>query len=124
MGKERLTATQKKCAEMIVTRDVHGKNNNKIAEELNIDRATLYRWKQKKEFIDYMNELAEEYHRGFMADTYVELRKIMTYGQDSHKLKAIELMLKNQGRLKEVQEQTTTIKAEEDAEAILQSLGL
>lgn len=124
MGKERLTATQKKCAELIVTRDIHGKNNNKIAEELKIDRATLYRWKAKPEFIDYMNELAEEFHRGFLADTYVELRKIMAYGQDSHKLKAIELMLKNQGRLKEVQETTATVHATEDADSILKSLGL
>lgn len=48
----------------------------------------------------------------------------MTYGQDAHKLKAIEIMLKNQGRLKEVQEQTTTVKAEVSTEEILRELGL
>ena len=119
-----LNATQKKCAEMLVTKDIHGLTNNQIAENLGIDRVTLYRWKQRPEFNEFMLNLAEEYHRSYLADTYVELRKILTYGTDAHKLKAIELMLKNQGRLKDVQESTTTVKAELTAEDVLKELNI
>lgn len=124
MGRERLTATQKKAIELLIMKDIERKSNNQIAEELGIDRATLYRWKNKPEFNDALIERAEEFNRSFLPDTYSTLRTIMTYGQDAHKLKAIELMLKNQGRLKEVQEQTTTVKAEVSAEDVLKELGL
>ena len=124
MGRERLTATQKKCIELLVMKDIEKKTNNQIAEECGIDRATLYRWKNKPEFNDALIERAEEFNRSFLPDTYGVLRNIMTYGQDAHKLKAIELMLKNQGRLKDVQEQTTTVKAEVSTEDVLKELGL
>lgn len=124
MGSERLTATQKKAIELLVMKDIERKTNNQIAEELGVDRATLYRWKNKPEFNDALIERAEEFNRSFLPDTYSTLRNIMAYGQDAHKLKAIELMLKNQGRLKDVQEQTTTVKAEVSTEDVLKELGL
>lgn len=124
MGRDRLSATQKKCIELLVTKAIEKKTNNQIAEELGIDRATLYRWKNKPEFNDALIERAEEFNRSFLPDAYGTLRNIMTYGTDAHKLKAIELMLKNQGRLKDVQEQTTTVKAELSTEDVLKELGL
>ena len=124
MGRERLKKKKKKCIELLVMKDIEKKTNNQIAEECGIDRATLYRWKNKPEFNDALIERAEEFNRSFLPDTYGVLRNIMTYGQDAHKLKAIEIMLKNQGRLKEVQEQTTTVKAEVSTEEILRELGL
>jgi len=124
MGRDRLTATQKKCIELLVIKDIERKTNNQIAEELGIDRATLYRWKNKPEFNDALIERAEEFNRSFLPDTYGTLRNIMAYGSDAHKLKAIELMLKNQGRLKDVQEQTTTVKADISTEDVLRELGL
>lgn len=124
MGKQRLTAIQKKCIELLVMKDVEKKTNNQIAQECGIDRATLYRWKNKPEFNDALIQRAEEFNRSFLPDTYGTLRTIMMYGTDAHRLKAIELMLKNQGRLKEVQEQNTNISADIDTQELFKELGI
>ena len=48
----------------------------------------------------------------------------MAYGKPHEKLKAIELILKNQGKLKENTEVTATVKADVDVDAFLNSLGV
>lgn len=123
-GKSGLSASQKKCAELIVMKDVNKMNMNDIAEEIGVNRSTIFRWKQNKEFNDYMNSLADEFQRSFLADAFGELRKIMAYGKPHEKLKAIELILKNQGKLKDNAEVTATVKADVDVDAFLNSLGV
>ena len=49
-GKSGLSATQKKCAELIVMKDINKMNMNDIAEEIGVNRSTIFRWKQSKEF--------------------------------------------------------------------------
>lgn len=123
-GKSGLSASQKKCAELIVMKDINKMNMNDIAEEIGVNRSTVFRWKQNKEFNDYMNSLADEFQRSFLADAFGELRKIMAYGKPHEKLKAIELVLKNQGKLKENTEVTATVKTDVDVDAFLNSLGV
>ena len=123
-GKAGLSATQKKCAELLVMKDINKMNITEIAEEVGVNRSTIFRWKQTKEFNDYLNTLADEFQRSFLADAFGELRKIMTYGKPHEKLKAVELILKNQGRLKENTEVTATVKQEIDVEGFLKDLGL
>lgn len=122
--KKRLSATQKKCAELLIMKDINNMTNNDIADQCGIDRATLYRWKQKKEFNNYLNELADEFNRSFLSDAYSELRKILLYGKNHEKLKAVELILKGQGKLKDVQETKTTVQAEVSIDDMLKSLGV
>lgn len=123
-GKAGLSATQKKCAELLVMKDINKMNITEIAEEIGVNRSTIFRWKQTKEFNDYLNTLADEFQRSFLADAFGELRKIMAYGKPHEKLKAVELILKNQGRLKENTEVTATVKQEVDVEGFLKDLGL
>ncbi|WP_394884506.1 phBC6A51 family helix-turn-helix protein [Clostridium butyricum] len=122
--KQGLTATQKKACELLVMKDINRMNNDDIAKECGVDRSTFYRWKQKKEFNDYLNSLADEFQRSFLSDAFAELRKLMTYGKPHEKLKAIELIMKNQGRLKDTTDLNANVKAEVDVDAFLQQLGL
>ena len=124
LGKTGLSASQKKCAELIVMKDINKMNMNDIAQEIGVNRSTIFRWKQTKEFNDYMNSLADEFQRSFLADAFGELRKIMAHGKPHEKLKAIELILKNQGKLKDNTEVTATVKADVDVDAFLNSLGV
>lgn len=119
-----LNATMKKCAEMLVTRDVNRMTNDEIAKELGIDRSTLYRWKQRADFNDYMNALSDEFNRAHLSEAYIQLRNILQYGKPHEKLKAIEIMLKTQGKLKDVQETKTTVEADLTVESVLSSLGI
>lgn len=120
----RIDANMKKCAELLVMKDVHGMTNDDVARECGIDRSTLYRWKQQKDFNDYMLSVAEELQRSFLPDAYSALRTILLTGKNHERLKAIELTLKNQGRLKDVQESHTTIEAEVSVDDMLKSLGI
>lgn len=120
----RLDGNMRKACELLVMRDINGMSNDQIAEECGVNRSTLYRWKQKPEFNDYLNELTEEFQRSFLSDAYSELRKIMLYGKSHEKLKAIELMLKNQGRLKDVKETTAKVETELNVGALFKELGI
>lgn len=124
LGNSGLSATQKKAAELIVMKDINNMTLNDIAEEIGVNRSTLYRWKQNKEFNDYLNGLADEFQRSFLADAFGELRKIMAHGKAHERLKAIELILKNQGKLKDNAEVTANVKHETDIESFLNSLGV
>ena len=119
-----LSATQKKACEMLVMKDINRMTNDEIAEACGVDRSTFYRWKQKKEFNDYLNSLADEFQRSFLSDAFAELRKIMMYGKPHEKLKAVELILKNQGKLKETTELNANVKNEVNVDEFLSQLGL
>lgn len=119
-----LSATQKKACEMLVMKDINKMTNDEIAEACGVDRSTFYRWKQKKEFNDYLNSLADEFQRSFLSDAFAELRKIMMYGKPHEKLKAVELILKNQGKLKETAEINANVKNEVNVDEFLSQLGL
>lgn len=121
----KIDATMKQCAELLVMKDINGLDNDDIAEQCGINRSTLYRWKQRPDFIEYMNTLAEDFQKSFLADAYAELRKIMLYSKNPNaKLKALEMFMKNQGRLKDVQETTTKVQAELSVEEMLKELGV
>lgn len=119
-----LSATQKKACELLVMKDINKMTNDQIAEECGVNRTTLYRWKQDKSFNDYLNSLADEFQRSFLSDAFGELRKIMAYGKPHERLKAIELILKNQGKLKDVSEVDAKIDNKIDVEGFLNSLGV
>ena len=119
-----LSATQKKACELLIMKDINKMSNDEIAEAVGVNRTTLYRWKQDKAFNDYLNSLADEFQRSFLSDAFSELRKIMLYGKPHEKLKAVELILKNQGKLKEVQEVDTKVSTKIDVEGFLNSLGV
>lgn len=119
-----LSASQKKCAELIVMKDINKMNMNQIAEEVGVNRSTIFRWKQTKEFNDYLNSLADEFQRSFLADAFGELRTIMKHGRTHEKLKAVELILKNQGKLKDSTEVNATVKQEVNVDDFLKQLGV
>ena len=124
--REELTPKQLQCISELIMKDVTGKTNEQIATELGINLATLYRWKRNKMFNDRLVAEAEEFNRSFLADTYNQLRGIINNPKTStnHKIKAIELMLKNQGRLKDVQETKVDVSVNNDADEILRRLGI
>lgn len=83
----------------------------KIAEELGVNDRTIYRWKKEPEFIAYTNELAERAMDAFLSEAYKMIRDISTKGKsDSARLKALELLLKNRGKLTDVQKAEVDIR--------------
>lgn len=124
LTKSGLSATQKKCAELIIMMDINKMTYQQIAEEIGVNRSTIFRWKQNKEFNDYLNTLADEFQRSFLSEAFGTLRSILKNGRTQDQLKAIELILKNQGKLKDSQEVTATVKTEVNADDFMKSLGL
>ncbi|MZP28704.1 TetR family transcriptional regulator [Heliobacterium undosum] len=99
-----LNGSQRLAAEILATNDVHKMTLAQIAQEAGVSDRTLYRWKQDPDFIAYQNEVAELTMKDFLAEAYNNLKDIVrASGSEKNRLKAIELVLKNQGRLTEVQ---------------------
>lgn len=105
-----LKPEQYKAVALMIYKDVNGLTNEQIAMEVGVNPSTLYEWKKNEAFNSELIRQSEEVQRSFLSDTYTQLRMIInnTNVQTGNKLKAIELVLKNQGRLKDVQEVTTT----------------
>lgn len=124
MGKRKqLDARQLKAIALLVSQDVNGLTKEQIAEQVGVSVVTLWTWRKDRTFNDELVKQAEEMQRTFLADTYNSLRYIISSNKvkDTTKLKAIELMLRNQGRLKDVQEQQVTIE-ERSVEDMLSQL--
>ena len=124
--RETLTPQQLTCIQELVMKDITGKTNEDIAEELGVNIATLYRWKKSKLFNDKLIEVAEEFQKSFLADTYSQLRGIINNPRSApaHKLKGIELMLKNQGRIKENTNVKVEVSTDNSANDVLKRLGI
>lgn len=109
-SKKVLKPEQYKAIALMVYKDVNGLTNEQIAKEVGVNPSTLYEWKKRDDFNNELISQSEEVQRSFLADTYTQLRMIINSNKVNagNKLKAIELVLKNQGRLKDVQEVKTT----------------
>lgn len=106
-----LKPEQYKAIALMIYKDVNGLTNELIAKEVGVNPSTIYEWKKSEGFNAELIRQSEEVQRSFLADTYTQLRMIINSSnvQTGNKLKAIELVLKNQGRLKDVSEQTVTV---------------
>jgi Helix-turn-helix of insertion element transposase len=109
----RLTQQQMEFARLIVEDNVH--QVTKLADMVGIDRTTAWRWKQNPLVLDYMNDLAEKVQDSRTAMVYNELEKVLLDDEISPavRLKAMELFLKNRGKLKEKKEIDATIETKD-----------
>ena len=98
-----LSTTQKIYAEMLVVNDLveQRKTQKQMAEELGVSVQTLRNWRQQKIFVKYLNELADTHVGSFIAEAYSGLVEIMREGKNAERLKAIELLLKKEGKLRD-----------------------
>lgn len=114
-----LDATHKKIAQELVIKHITGKTEKQIAEECGIERTTIWRLKQKKEFNDYLQKLSDEFIRASLPTALSKLSMLLESDNEKTQLRAIELLLKNQGRLKEVVETDVEINDNRSSEDIL-----
>ena len=117
--KHTLDATHKKVAQELVLKHVTGKTESQIASECGIERTTIWRLKQKKEFNDYLQTLSDEFIRASLPTALSKLSQLLESDNEKTQLKAIELLLKNQGRLRDVVEESVEIKDTRDTADIL-----
>lgn len=74
--------------------------NKEIAEAVGISERQLYRWKENREFLDLINDLAEKYMDAFLGEVYREMKRSIKSGS----VKAMELYMKSRGKLIERRE--------------------
>lgn len=123
--KKSLKPEQLKAISLIVSRDVNRMSYKQIAEECGVAESTIFRWKEKDYFTEELNRQAEIMQKAFLSEAYNRLRGLITNPNtaDNNVLKALEIFLKNQGKLKNVDEVKAEIKTE-SADDILKSLGI
>lgn len=73
-----LKPKQKRCADIMVCEP--SLSIEKVAEQINVDPSTIYRWKRDSEFTDYISELCRERFKALEAAAVNELRKAVNKG--------------------------------------------
>lgn len=102
----KLTPQQQKAAFLLVENDLRDtgdkRTQEEIAEEVGVTYKTLWTWrKQNRNFIDYKNEIADDFLAEYRSGVYGQLLKLINGSQPS--VKAIDLYLKRFGLLTEKQ---------------------
>lgn len=104
--KSKLTAQQIKAVYLLVESEImDNKNENKlnlgdIANEVGVDRMSLYRWRTRnQDFIEFKNLVADDFLASDRERVYSVLRE-MIFGKHPS-IKAIDLYLKRFGLLSE-----------------------
>jgi predicted transcriptional regulator len=114
-----LTPQQRKAAELMAFNET-GRPQKEIAMEVGVSEVTLSRWKAEPDFAYLVNEFADQIMETFLAEAYKDLRKLTKGAKsDNAKLKAIELILKNRGRMKDVSDVTAHVEDTRTTEDIL-----
>lgn len=116
-----LSTTQYKAISLLLLKDINEMNYAEIAKELGVSDRTLFRWRNSSEFSTELIQQAETLQKAFLVETYAELRRLIASPDtaDGNKLKAIEIMLKNQGRLKDVKESNVIVEDNRSLEDVL-----
>lgn len=83
------------AAQLLATKDSNDMTNEQIANECNVAPRTLYRWQSREEFIALLNHYAELAQDAFIPELYSLMRKSVRSGST----RAMELALKNRGKL-------------------------
>ena len=109
--KGRLTAQQQKAIYLLVENEMlpnaEQRTQEEIAQELGVERMTLYRWRTRnEEFIEFKNLVADDFLASDRDRVYGVLRKMIFGSQPS--VKAIDLYMKRFGLLTEKIEQINT----------------
>lgn len=115
----RLSAAQRRAAEILATDDNNEWTYAQIADEVGVSVRTLARWRQEDTFISYKNEIADKAMQDFLSDAYLMLRQIASSSMsEKSKLKALELVLKNRGKLQDVQKVEAVVEDKRSEEAL------
>jgi transcriptional regulator with XRE-family HTH domain len=119
LGKK-LTASQRKAAEMLALPEIYGKKSAEdIAKVVGVSMSSIYRWRQDEDFIEYKNAVADQAMDEFLSEAYDMLRTLARGARtDTNKLKALELSLKNRGKLNDVMKLDATVDDRRSDEAI------
>jgi hypothetical protein len=120
--KGQLSATQILVAEEIAYKGLTGKTEDQIAQENNVNRSTIWRWKAIPAFNDEINRIVKEYQRSKLVDVNSILNDILENGSEKSKLKAIELFYRNQGYFKDTMEITDKKELSVNVDDLLQEL--
>jgi AcrR family transcriptional regulator len=120
----KLNLAQRRAAEILAGNDYHNMTLAQIDEHVGVSERTLYRWKQDKDFIRYQNELADQLMEDFLAEAYNTLKGMVRKGRSDHsRIKALELVLKNRGKLTDVHHTEAKVEDTRSNEAIEEEIA-
>lgn len=98
----KLDARQRKAAYLLVENELRETGERRsyedIAEEIGVTYKTIWEWRTKnRNFIDYKNEIADDFLADKRDQVYAQLMKLITAPQPS--VKAIDLFMRRHGLL-------------------------
>ena len=126
-SKEQLDERQLRAIELLVQKAYDPKlTDAKIAEEVGVSRQALYNWRKLPAFNDEWLRQSHEVNRGALgtAMAYVNRTLENPRAKDATKVKLVELIYKENGRLKDVSEAKVTVDQSAEVDKLLESYGI
>lgn len=119
-----LNAAQKKFVELMTEDRIY--TNEEMADLCGVDVRTVYRWKKNEKITKEIEAQADINLKSRIGHAYGVLTEILfsEESEDKHKLKALEIFLKTQGKMKDTAEvkNEITVKDADQAAAELDKL--
>lgn len=75
-----------------------GTSVTQVANKVEVDRVTVYRWMKDRDFKRELNKIIETYTSALFFQAISELESILQTGRDVDKLKCIEIILSLNGK--------------------------
>lgn len=75
-----------------------GTSVTQVANKVEVDRVTVYRWMNDRDFKRELNKIIETYTSALFFQAISELESILQTGRDVDKLKCIEIILSLNGK--------------------------
>ncbi|URZ16875.1 phBC6A51 family helix-turn-helix protein [Clostridium felsineum] len=119
---KQLTNLQKMVAYELAYAQFTGKTEGQIADEYNIARTTVWRWKGLPQFNAEINTVALEIQKSKQLDIFRALDKCLTSENEKTILKAIELLSRQLGLFKDSVDQNINVSSKKSLEDILKEV--
>lgn len=126
-NKSQLDERHLKAIDLLVRKNYDGKlTDAKIAEECGVSRQTFYTWRKIPAFNDEWLRQSQEVNRGALGTAFAYINRTLENprAKDATKTKLVELVLKQNGQLKDVSEAKVTVDQSEAVSEILKSYGI
>lgn len=90
----KLNSKQEQAIQLLAS----GTSVTQVANKVEVDRVTVYRWMNDRDFKRELNKIIETYTSALFFQAISELESILQTGRDVDKLKCIEIILSLNGK--------------------------
>lgn len=123
---EILSDKQMEAIGLLIEKAYNNMTDQEIADKVGVSRSTLFNWRKQPAFNDELIKQSREVNRATLstAFSYVNRTLESPHVKDTVKVKLVELILKQNGEMKETVDVNANVNSSETVDQLLQKHGI